>query len=63
MCIEAHRQAGVLVPDPSRDDRDRYASEMLSSGSLRSVKIGRRRLVPESAIVELIRRLEAGEAA
>ena len=37
--------------------------ELISSGRLRSVKIGRRRLIPESAIVELIANLEAGGAA
>lgn len=34
--------------------------QLLSSGALRSVTIGRRRLVPESAIIEFIERLEAG---
>lgn len=33
--------------------------EVLGSGQLRSVKVGRRRLVPESAIVEFIQNLEA----
>ena len=41
--------------------------EKISSGELRSVKIGKRRLVPEQAIVEYIARLErqsgAGSAA
>lgn len=37
--------------------------ELLSSGALRSVKIGRRRLVPESAIADFIGRLEAGQLA
>lgn len=32
--------------------------EVLGSGQLRSVKVGRRRLVPESAIVEFIQNLE-----
>ncbi len=33
--------------------------ELVGSGELRSVKIGKRRLVPEQAIVEYIARLEA----
>lgn len=33
--------------------------EVLGSGQLRSVKVGRRRLVRESAIVEFIQNLEA----
>lgn len=33
--------------------------ELLESGALRSVKVGKRRLIPESAIVEYIERLEA----
>lgn len=33
---------------------------LMASGELRSVKVGRRRLVPESAIVEFIGRLETG---
>lgn len=37
--------------------------ELIGSGRLRSVKIGRRRLIPESAIVELTADLEAGGAA
>lgn len=32
---------------------------LMASGELRSVKVGRRRLVPESAIVEFIDRLES----
>lgn len=32
---------------------------LMDSGELRSVKVGRRRLVPESAIVEFIAKLEA----
>jgi excisionase family DNA binding protein len=32
--------------------------ELIESGELRSVKIGRRRLVPESAIVDFIRTIE-----
>lgn len=32
---------------------------LLSSGELRSVKIGRRRLVPEQAIIDFIATLEA----
>jgi excisionase family DNA binding protein len=34
--------------------------ELIGSGKLRSVSIGRRRLVPETAIVEFIETLEAG---
>lgn len=34
--------------------------ELLSSGALRSVKIGRRRLIPESAVAEFIDSLQAG---
>ena len=39
--------------------------ELIGSGELRSVKIGKRRLVPEQAICEYIARLErqAGPAA
>ncbi|RFZ48381.1 Helix-turn-helix domain protein [Mycobacterium marinum] len=37
--------------------------ELIANGKLRSVKIGRRRLVPESAIVEFIGNLEAGGVA
>jgi excisionase family DNA binding protein len=33
---------------------------VLASGELRSVKVGRRRLVSESAIVDFINQLEAG---
>lgn len=33
--------------------------ELIESGELRSVKIGRRRLVPSSAIAEYIERLES----
>lgn len=36
--------------------------ELMDSGEIRSVKIGRNRLVPESAIVEFIERLEKGAA-
>jgi excisionase family DNA binding protein len=32
----------------------------LGSGELRSVKVGRRRLVPESALIDFINQLEAG---
>ncbi len=32
---------------------------LIASGQLRSVKVGRRRLVPESAIAEFIEHLEA----
>ncbi len=32
--------------------------EKISSGELRSVKVGRRRLVPESAIIDYIANLE-----
>ncbi len=35
----------------------------LASGRLRSVKVGRRRLVSEAAITEFIERLEAGGVA
>ena len=34
--------------------------ELIGSGKLRSVLIGRRRLVPETAIAEFIEALEAG---
>lgn len=34
--------------------------ELINSGELRSVTIGRRRLVSEDALVEFIARLEAG---
>jgi excisionase family DNA binding protein len=37
--------------------------EELGSGRLRSIKVGRRRLVSEAAIVEFINHLEAGGAA
>jgi excisionase family DNA binding protein len=37
--------------------------EVLGNGQLRSVKVGRRRLVSEAAIVEFIQRLEAGDVA
>ena len=33
---------------------------LMASGQLRSAKVGRRRLVPESAIVEFIKNLEQG---
>ena len=33
--------------------------ELISAGELRSVKVGRRRLVSESAIVEFVERLDA----
>jgi excisionase family DNA binding protein len=32
---------------------------LMGSGQLRSCKVGRRRLIPESAVVEFIRNLEA----
>jgi excisionase family DNA binding protein len=35
--------------------------DLIGSGQLRSVKVGRRRLVSESALVEFINQLEAGE--
>lgn len=35
---------------------------LMNSGQLRSVKIGKNRLIPESAIVEFIGRLEAEHA-
>lgn len=34
--------------------------ELIATGELRSVKIGRRRLVSETALCELIERLDAG---
>ncbi len=34
--------------------------ELIGSGKLRSVSIGRRRLVPETAIADFIEALEAG---
>jgi excisionase family DNA binding protein len=34
---------------------------LLGSGALRSVKVGRRRLVSEAALVDFINRLEAGD--
>lgn len=36
--------------------------ELMDANEIRSVKIGRNRLVPESAIVEFIERLESGAA-
>lgn len=33
--------------------------ELFAAGELRSVKVGRRRLIPESAIAEYIARVEA----
>ncbi|EUA83397.1 excisionase family DNA-binding protein [Mycobacteroides abscessus subsp. abscessus] len=36
--------------------------ELMANGELQSVKVGRRRLVSESAINEYIARLEAGVA-
>lgn len=33
--------------------------ELLGAGELRSVKVGRRRLIPESAIADYIARVEA----
>jgi excisionase family DNA binding protein len=36
--------------------------DLIGSGKLRSVKIGARRLVPESALVEFIERLEAAQS-
>jgi excisionase family DNA binding protein len=39
------------------------AFELVASGQLRSVKVGRRRLVSESAIVDFINRLESGDVA
>ncbi|MBM4726062.1 helix-turn-helix domain-containing protein [Rhodococcus hoagii] len=35
---------------------------LMNSGQLRSVKIGKNRLIPESAIVEFVARLEAEHA-
>lgn len=37
--------------------------EITSNGSLRSVKIGRRRFWPEDAVVDFVANLEAGDAA
>jgi excisionase family DNA binding protein len=37
--------------------------ELMASGQLRSVKVGRRRLISEAAIVEFIEKLEAGAVA
>jgi excisionase family DNA binding protein len=37
--------------------------EVLGNGQLRSVKVGRRRLISEAAIVDFINRLEAGDVA
>lgn len=34
--------------------------QLIESGAIRSVKVGRRRLVSESAIAEYIKRLEVG---
>ena len=39
------------------------AFEVIASGELRSIKIGRRRLVSESALVEFIQKLDAGGVA
>ncbi|MCB8910206.1 helix-turn-helix domain-containing protein [Rhodococcus rhodochrous] len=36
--------------------------ELMDAGEIRSVKIGRNRLIPESAIVEFIERLENSAA-
>jgi excisionase family DNA binding protein len=47
------------VMDRLKIGRSRVYEE-LGTGRLRSVKIGRRRLIPESAIVEFIEKLEAG---
>lgn len=35
---------------------------LLGSGELRSVKVGKRRLVPEAALVDFIEKLDAGAA-
>jgi len=37
--------------------------ELMASGELRSVKVGRRRLVSEAALTEFIESLDAGDAA
>jgi excisionase family DNA binding protein len=37
--------------------------ELITTGQLRSVKVGRRRLVSEAALVEFIESLDAGGAA
>jgi excisionase family DNA binding protein len=47
------------VMDRLKIGRSRVYEE-LGTGRLRSVKVGRRRLIPESAIVEFISALEAG---
>lgn len=39
------------------------AEQAVPGTGIRSVRVGRRRLIPESAIVEYIERLEAGGAA
>lgn len=36
--------------------------ELLASGQLRSVKVGRRRLISESALIDFIEKLDAGVA-
>jgi excisionase family DNA binding protein len=36
--------------------------QLISAGELRSVKIGRRRMVSDAAIAEFVARLEAGSA-
>ncbi|MBF6285409.1 helix-turn-helix transcriptional regulator [Nocardia cyriacigeorgica] len=36
-----------------------YLYELMGAGRIRSVKVGRRRLVPESAIQEFIEQLDA----
>jgi excisionase family DNA binding protein len=36
--------------------------QLLGSGKLRSVKVGKRRLIPESAVVDFIENLDAGAA-
>jgi excisionase family DNA binding protein len=36
--------------------------ELMASGELRSLKVGRRRLVSEAAIVEYINRIDSGAA-
>jgi excisionase family DNA binding protein len=34
---------------------------LLGSGALRSVKVGKRRLIPEAALIDFIEKLDAGE--
>jgi excisionase family DNA binding protein len=36
--------------------------QLLGTGKLRSVKVGKRRLIPESALIDFIEKLDAGVA-